>query len=115
MLAIWKVAEGGLLLAKYEQGCGPSPNPVWSLPSSCRQKRELLEDCWSPFTGYLAEGVLPQMHEERYKLRKLATCYFLHEGILFKKWYDGDLLQCLGPKEASEIFKEVHAGEYREH
>ena len=45
----------------------------------------------------------------------MATCYFLHEGILFKKGYDGDLLQCLGPKEASEIFKEVHAGEYREH
>ena len=44
MLAIRKVVEGGLLLAKYEQGCGPSPNPVWSLPSSCRQKRELLED-----------------------------------------------------------------------
>ena len=74
-----------------------------------------LEDCRSLFTGYLAEEVLPQMHEERYKLRKLATCYFLQEGILFKKGYDGDLLQRLGLEEAREIFKEVYAGEYREH
>ena len=32
------------------------------------------------------------MHEERYKLRKLVTRYFLHEGVLFKKGYDGDPL-----------------------
>jgi len=50
------------------------------------------EDWSSPFVQYLAEGVLPQKHSERYKLKKLATCYFLHEGILFKKGYDGDPL-----------------------
>lgn len=64
---------------------------------------------------YLAEGILPQRLRERYKLKKLATCYFQHEGILFKKGYNGNPLQCLGPEEANEILKEVHAGECGEH
>ena len=51
------------------------------------------------------------MHEERYKLRKLVTRYFLHEGVLFKKGYDGDPLWCLGLDEAGEMLKEVHLGE----
>ena len=64
---------------------------------------------------YLTEGVLPQKHNERYKLKKLATCYFLHERILFKKGYDGDPLRCLGLKEAGEIITEVHVGECGKH
>ena len=35
--------------------------------------------------------------------------------VLFKKGYDRDPLRCLGPEEASEMIKEVHAGECREH
>ena len=46
---------------------------------------------------YLTEGILPQKHSERYKLKRLATSYFLHNGVLFKKGYDGDPLRCLGP------------------
>ena len=60
---------------------------------------------------YLTEGVLSQKHSERYKLKKLAAHYFLHEGILFKKGYDGDSLRCLGPKEAREMIREVHVKE----
>ena len=64
---------------------------------------------------YLTEGILSQKHSERYKLKRLTTCYFLHNGILFKKGYDGDPLRCLGSEEASEMIKEVHAGECGEH
>ena len=42
------------------------------------------EDWRSPFMRYLIEGILPQKHSERYKLRRLATRYFLHNGVLFK-------------------------------
>ena len=35
--------------------------------------------------GYLTEGVLSQKHGEIYKLRKLATHYFLHEGIFLRR------------------------------
>ena len=73
------------------------------------------EDWRNMFMRYLTEGVMPQKHSERYKLKKLATYYFLHEGILFKRGYDGDPLQCLGLKEAREMLKEVPTGECREH
>ena len=64
---------------------------------------------------YLAECILPQKHGERYKLRRLAMHYFLHNTVLFKKVYDGDPLRCLGPEEAREMIKEVHSRECREH
>lgn len=74
-----------------------------------------IEDWRSSFIQYLKKGVLSQKHNERYKLRKLATRYFLHKGIIVKKGYDRDPLWCFGPKEAREMLKEVHAGEYEEH
>ena len=64
---------------------------------------------------YLVEGVLPQRHSERYKLKRLATRYFLHNTVLFKREYDGDPLRCLDPEEAKEMIKEVHYGECGEH
>ena len=64
---------------------------------------------------YLAECILPQKHGERYKLRRLAMHYFLHNTVLFKKVYNGDPLRCLVPEEAREMIKEVHSRECREH
>ena len=42
------------------------------------------EDWRSPFMRYLIEGILPQKHNERYRLKRLAIRYFLHNGVLFK-------------------------------
>ena len=63
------------------------------------------EDWRSPFTQYLTEGILPQKYSERYKFKRLATRYFLHNAILLKKGYDGDPLRCLGPEEAKGMIK----------
>ena len=73
------------------------------------------EDWRSPFIQYLIEGILLQKHNERYKLKRLAMRYFLHNTILFKKGYDGDPLRCLGPEEVKEMIKEVHPRECGEH
>ena len=64
---------------------------------------------------YLTEGILPQKHSERYKFKRLATRYFLHNAVLFKKGYDGDPLRCLGPEEAKRMIKEVYSRECGEH
>ena len=64
---------------------------------------------------YLTKGILPQKHSEKYKLKRLVVRYFLREGILFKKGYDGDPLRCLGPEETREMIKEIHAGECEKH
>jgi len=58
------------------------------------------EDWRSPFIQYLTEGILPQKYSERYKLKRLATRYFLHNVVLFKKGYDEDPFRCLGLEEA---------------
>ena len=73
------------------------------------------EDWRSPFVQHLTEGILPQRHSERYKLKRLTIRYFLHDRVLFKKAYDRDPLQCLGLEEASEMIKEVHTRECGEH
>lgn len=73
------------------------------------------EDWRNPFVEYLARRILPRKHEGKYKLKRLVTHYFLHEGILFRKGFGGDPLQCLGPKEAKEMLKEVHSDECGEH
>ena len=73
------------------------------------------KDWRNPFIQCLIEGILPQKHSERCKLKRLATRYFLHNTVLLKKGYDGDPLRCLGPEEAKEMIKEVHSGECREH
>ena len=73
------------------------------------------EDWRNPFIQYLTEGILPQKHSERYKLKKLATRYFLHNIVLFKKGYDRDPLRYLGPEEAKEMIKEVYSEECGEH
>ena len=58
---------------------------------------------------------MPQKHSETYKLKRLATRYFLHDAILFKKGYDEDPLRFLGLKKAKNIIKEVHSGECGDH
>ena len=73
------------------------------------------EDWRSPCMQYLTDGILPQKHIERYKLKRLATHYFLHNRVIFRKGYKRDPLWCLGSKEAREMIKEVHAGECGEH
>ena len=39
----------------------------------------------------------------------------MQNGILFKKGYSGDLLRCLGPKEAKEVVREVHFSDCESH
>ena len=73
------------------------------------------EDWRTPFMEYLAKGILPTDRTVAHKLRKLFIRYFLQNGILFKSGYSGDPLRCLGPREAREVVREVHSGDYGSH
>ena len=39
----------------------------------------------------------------------------MQNGILFKRGYSGDLPRCLRPREAREVVREVHSGDYGSH
>ena len=73
------------------------------------------EDWRTPFMEYLAQGILPTDRTFAHQLRKLAIRYFLQNGILFKREYNGDPLRCLGPREAREVVREVHSSDYEDH
>ena len=91
--------------------------------TSCQYTFGRMESCavfstsdWHiPFLEYLTKGILPDNHEEAYRLKKLATRYFLEEGILFRKGFNGEPLRCLGTPKAQLIMQEVHAGECSDH
>ena len=107
----------------YWPSMGKEANQVQTQCETCQLAADREEsyavfvskDWRSPFLQYLTEGILSQRHGERYKLKRLATRYILHNGVLFKKGYNGDPLRCLGPEEASEMIKEVHIGKCGEH
>lgn len=67
------------------------------------------------FMEYLAQGTLPTDRTLAYQLKKLAVKYFLQNGILFKKGYNGDPLRCLGPREARAVVREVHSNDCGSH
>ena len=64
---------------------------------------------------YLTQGILPANRTPAHQLKKLAVRYFLQNGILFKKGYNGDPLRCLRPKEAREVIREVHSDDCGSH
>ena len=64
---------------------------------------------------YLAQRILPTDRTLAYQLKKLVVRYFLQNGILFKKGYNGDSLRCLGPREAREVVREVHSDDDGSH
>ena len=64
---------------------------------------------------YLAQGILSIDRTLPDQLKRLVVRYFLQNGILFKKGYNGDPLRCLGPREAKEVVKEVHSDDCRSH
>ena len=39
----------------------------------------------------------------------------MHNGVLFKKMYDGDPLRCLGPEEVKGMIKKVHSRKCGKH
>uniref|UniRef100_A0A2N9JAJ4 RNase H type-1 domain-containing protein n=1 Tax=Fagus sylvatica TaxID=28930 RepID=A0A2N9JAJ4_FAGSY len=68
-----------------------------------------------PFLEYFLEGILPQTHKEVYRLKRLASRYFVEGGTLFRKGYHGEPLRCLSLSESQMVMKEAHAGECGEH
>jgi ribonuclease HI len=68
-----------------------------------------------PFLEYFLGGILPQAHKEAYRLKRLASRYFVEGGTLFRKGYHGEPLRCLSASESQMVMKEAHAGECGEH
>ena len=62
-----------------------------------------------PFLEYLIEGILLDNRDEVYRLKRMATHYFVEGGVLFQKGFNGEPLRSLGTPEAQAVMQEVHA------
>uniref|UniRef100_A0A2N9I4R3 Integrase catalytic domain-containing protein n=2 Tax=Pentapetalae TaxID=1437201 RepID=A0A2N9I4R3_FAGSY len=89
-------AEGGISLYRRLQRLG------YYWPNMSREAADL-------------QSILPQTHKEVYRLKKLASRYFVEGGTLFRKGYHGEPLRCLSLSESQMVMKEAHAGECGEH
>ena len=67
------------------------------------------------FLEYLIKGVLPNNRDEAYRLKRMATRYFVERGVLFQKVFNGEPLKCLETPEAQSVMQEVHASECGDH
>ena len=73
------------------------------------------KDWRTPFIEYLTQRTLVADRKVAYQLKKLASRYFLQNGIMFKRGYNGDPQRYLGPREPRDASKEVHSGECGSH
>ena len=102
----------GKQAATVQEQCTDCQNPL--------DKREsyasfTTSDWRVPFLEHFIEGILPDNHEEAYRLRKLVARCFVEGGIFFRKGFNGEPLRCLGTPEAQLVMQEVHPGEYGDH
>lgn len=72
-------------------------------------------DWQSLYIDYLRDGVLLENHQDAYTIRKKSVRYSLHNGILYKKGFNGKFLRCLGHHKVDEVMNEMHQGDSGEH
>lgn len=73
-------------------------------------------DNWTdPIIAYLEEEKLPEDKFEPRNLRLRATMYVINGKTLYKRGFSMPYLQCILPKEAEYILRNVHEGVYGSH
>ncbi|XP_070022731.1 uncharacterized protein [Nicotiana sylvestris] len=70
----------------------------------------LVWDKTNEFVEYLQHGKLPEDPKVSRTLGTNAACYYLVDGWLHGRSYQGPLTRCLGDSEADYVKREVHRG-----
>lgn len=76
---------------------------------------EMNDDWRTPYFMYLIKGILPTNPKVAYKMIRMSRRYFIEGGILFRKGFVGEPLQCLGLVDSQKALQEAHSGNYGEH
>ncbi|XP_071731112.1 uncharacterized protein [Rutidosis leptorrhynchoides] len=64
----------------------------------------------TPLQVYLEAGILPEDKNEASKIRIKAPSYKMMNGALYRRSFLTSWLRCVGPKQATVIIQEMHAG-----
>jgi hypothetical protein len=64
---------------------------------------------------YLKENILPEDHVSAERIVRLAKCYAVVEGDLYRHGANGILMWCITQEEGRELLTEIHGGECGSH
>nr|GEZ77778.1 reverse transcriptase domain-containing protein [Tanacetum cinerariifolium] len=62
------------------------------------------------FYEYLTEGVLPEEKKKERTVRRKAGRYAVINEVLYKIYFLGPWLRCVGPIQANYVLREIHEG-----
>ncbi|XP_075636630.1 uncharacterized protein LOC142608854 [Castanea sativa] len=94
-----------------------SPIKEALLSLSSKERLQRLGYYWPDMDKQAAniQSILPDNWDEAYRLKRMATRYFVEGGVLFRRGFNEESLRCLGTPEAQSVMQEVHAGECGDH
>nr|GEX46485.1 hypothetical protein [Tanacetum cinerariifolium] len=69
----------------------------------------------TPVYEYLTEGVLPEEKKKARTVRRKAGRYAVINEVLYKKYFLGPWLWCVGPLQANYVLREIHGGSCNMH
>jgi len=73
-------------------------------------------DAWiSEIRDYLKDNILPEDDVAAERIVRLAKCYAVVEGDLYRRGANGILMRCISREEGRELLAEIHGGECGSH
>lgn len=71
---------------------------------------------WAASTiRYLEIGKVPEDRQKQRKVKNIAACYTMIEGLLYRQGHLAPFLRCISPKEAQYVLAKIHEGICRSH
>ncbi|GJS59383.1 reverse transcriptase domain-containing protein [Tanacetum coccineum] len=64
----------------------------------------------TPICEYLAKEILPEDKKKARVVRRKAARYTMINGTLYKNYFLGPWLRCVGPLQANYVLREIHEG-----
>ena len=68
------------------------------------------EEWRQPLINYLEHEKLLDELRHQIEIRRQAPCFIYYKETLYRRSYDGVLLQCLREEEANQAIEEAHSG-----
>ncbi|XP_070030087.1 uncharacterized protein [Nicotiana sylvestris] len=68
------------------------------------------EEWRQPIIDYLCYGILPENSRRKIEIRHRSPRFLYYKDTLYRRSFEGVLLQCLGENEALQALQEAHLG-----
>ncbi|XP_026443575.1 uncharacterized protein LOC113343657 [Papaver somniferum] len=70
-------------------------------------------DWRQPYIDFIQHGKLPSDRQATLRIQKKGTCFFMHEGVLYRRSYSNAMLRCMSDQEAMEVMTRPHEAEHQ--